>query len=550
MNLLFPPREYERLEGTHQGRCEPVERSDSSEVPAQGFCLRINADSIELEASDSSGLFYGRQVLEEILEHHVEGQIPCCRIMDWPDFSSRGYMLDISRDRVPTLEHLIHLVNYLSKLRYNQLQLYTEHTFAYRQHERVWANASPLTAAEIRELDQYCRERQIELVPNQNSFGHMERWLVHDAYKHLAECPDGFRHPLSGEWRPQGSVIKPDEQSLDFLDGLYTELLPNFSSAKFNIGGDEPWELGEGLSAEQVKAVGRHKVYADFLAQVCDLATRHGAEPMCWADVLLEEPSSIELLPDSIRPVVWGYEVDHPFDEQCALLADLGRDFYVAPGDSTWNSYTGRLTGMVANVRCAARSGQRHGAAGLLMTHWGDGGHPQTWPISLSGMAWAGLVSWNVKSESTSLEATLRSLIGDKNGIYVRTLMAAGRVDDSLGVQIANRSFLAQVNQLDDALLSTLEPRPSEASIQKVIRDCEDGIEALPRSELSSPDASYLMDELELALQMNLYAATRCLGAAFEGAAVLRELYKKCWHYRSRSGGLEDSLSQIYEMNI
>ena len=49
----------------------------------------------------------------------------------------------------------------------------TEHTFAYRNHRAVWEHASPLTAQDILELDAFCRARYIELVPNQNSFGHI-----------------------------------------------------------------------------------------------------------------------------------------------------------------------------------------------------------------------------------------------------------------------------------------------------------------------------------------------------------------------------------------
>src|SRR5207342_333696 len=114
---------------------------------------------------------------------------------DWPDFAVRGVMLDISRDKVPTMATLYEMVNLFASLKINQLQLYTEHTFAYSQHEEVWRNASPMTAEEIQFLDQYCKQRFIELVPNQNSFGHMERWLKHEKYRHLAESPDGSVWP-------------------------------------------------------------------------------------------------------------------------------------------------------------------------------------------------------------------------------------------------------------------------------------------------------------------------------------------------------------------
>jgi len=550
MHVLFPGRKYERLKGEHLGNRVAQKRCEVSGIPAQGFRLSVEVSAIYLEAADEPGLFYGWQALADIFETYHDKPIPCCRLEDWPDFKHRGYMLDISRDRVPTMAHLYHLVDHLAKLRYNQLQLYTEHTFAYSGHEKVWENASPMTADEIRDLDRYCRERHIELVPNQNSFGHMERWLEHDAYKHLAECPEGFRHPLSGVWRSQGSVIKPDARSLEFLDGLYAELLPNFSSRKFNIGGDEPWELGWGASSEKVKTEGKHKVYADFLARICQLATEHGAEPMCWADVLLEEPTVIDLLPETICPILWGYEADHPFEEQCAALAALGRDFCVAPGDSTWTSYTGRVPTMLANVRSAARIGKKFGASGLLMTHWGDNGHPQTWPVSLPGLVWAGLQSWNHQIEEKYLDESLRYVLGDRNGLYVQTLFASGKVDEALGVQLVNKSFLAQANLLPRTELDDFKLQPSESSMRQVKRDCENWIDVLPNAELSRSDAADLLDELKLALCLNHYAAARFLGEAEVASEELRALYRRCWHYRSRSGGLEDSLAKIQGLKL
>ena len=54
------------------------------------------------------------------------------KITDWPDYPQRGVMLDISRDKVPSMETLYQLIDLLASWKINQLQLYTEHTFAYR----------------------------------------------------------------------------------------------------------------------------------------------------------------------------------------------------------------------------------------------------------------------------------------------------------------------------------------------------------------------------------------------------------------------------------
>ena len=156
----------------------------------QGYRISVSQGQIEVTASEPVGVFYAVQTLVQLIRQ-TRNPLPTLRCRDWPDFPQRGVLLDISRDKVPSRRTLLDLVDRLSSWKINQLQLYTEHTFAYRNHPEVWAEASPMTGEDILVLDAYCRERFVELVPNQNTFGHMARWLRHPAYRHLAECPDG-----------------------------------------------------------------------------------------------------------------------------------------------------------------------------------------------------------------------------------------------------------------------------------------------------------------------------------------------------------------------
>src|SRR4029079_16655150 len=100
--------------------------------------------------------------------------------------------LDISRGRVPKLETLLTLADHLADFKINELQLYTEHTFAYQRHRSVWHDWGALTGSEIRVLDQRCRELGIDLVPNQNSFGHLRHFLEHPPLNELAEVSEPY----------------------------------------------------------------------------------------------------------------------------------------------------------------------------------------------------------------------------------------------------------------------------------------------------------------------------------------------------------------------
>ena len=135
----------------------------------QGYRLTITDEQVSIRAKDAAGAFYGVMTLTQVLQQYgnlpdvlssteqsgltpmqVMKQrnvsLPVLEIEDWPDFPRRGVMLDISRDKVPTMKTLTTLVDKLASWKINEFQLYTEHTFAYRHHPAVWADASPITA--------------------------------------------------------------------------------------------------------------------------------------------------------------------------------------------------------------------------------------------------------------------------------------------------------------------------------------------------------------------------------------------------------------------
>ncbi|MBU4461376.1 MAG: family 20 glycosylhydrolase, partial [Verrucomicrobia bacterium] len=361
-----------------------VEVDPSLVAHAQGYRLDIAADgTVAIRARDEAGAFYGRQTyLQLARQFEGSGAMPVVHIEDWPDFPVRGVMLDIARDKVPTMKTLRRLVDMLAGLKYNQLQLYTEHTFAYKGHEDVWKDASPMTGAEIRDLDAYCRKRFIELVPNQNSFGHMERWLKHPRYAALAETPDGK------------DLCPVDPASIELLRGMYADLLPNFSSRHFNVGCDETWSLGKGRSKDEAARLGLGRVYLNFLKQIHQLAAAHGKTMEFWGDIIMQHPELIPDLPSDVIAMEWGYEARHPFAEHGRKFAAAKIPFHVVPGTSSWNSLLGRTDNAMENLRNAALNGLANGATGLLVTDWGDNGHWQFLPVSFAPFAYGAAVSW------------------------------------------------------------------------------------------------------------------------------------------------------------
>jgi hypothetical protein len=476
-------------------------------------------------------------------------------IEDSPDFPRRGIMIDISRCKVPTIDTLCEIVDLMARLKLNELQLYTEHTFAFSEHEAVWHDASPLTASDILFLDAYCRDRYVDLVPNQNSFGHFERWLRHPEYHKYAECPDGFEYPWGG--RSQfGSVLKPNRTSLRLLKSLFAELLPNFTSDRFNVGCDETWELGQGYSADLCKEKGSTKVYLDFLLEIHKLVAKHGRTMMFWGDIILHQPELIGELPKDIIALEWGYEAKHPFNRNCAHFAKAGAPFYVCPGTSSWNTLVGRTTNALANLANAARNGAKHGAAGYLITDWGDGGNHQYLPISYPGYFAGAAYSWcyTANRDVDVAEAMDRIVFQDETGRLGGLMMQMGRACELVSRYYANSTIF---NHL---LFSDIGTQHLLQNVK--VRELEKCLEEFDRLELevahtrpAAEDGALVKAELANAIAMARCGAQRGLAGmdpARMDAEGLRHTmqhiisqHEQLWLARNRPGGLNESSGRL-----
>ncbi|MEI8079534.1 MAG: family 20 glycosylhydrolase, partial [bacterium] len=419
----YPPA----ADGGEGGPAAVLEINRALVSQTEGYRLEILPGQIRLTAHDRAGAWHAAVTLRQLLRQTPAATLPCLRIDDRPDFPQRGIMLDISRDKVPTMDCLFGLVELMVELKLNQLQLYTEHTFAYRDHREVWEHASPMTAGEIMQLDAYCREREIELVPNQNCFGHLERWLKHPCYRPLAEAPNGFHFPWRFEPNPF-SLCPLDPGSIQLVQGMLDELLPNFASRQFNAGCDETFDLGQGRSADACKAAAPGRVYLDFVLKLHRLARERGRTMQFWGDIILHHPELIPELPSDMVAMVWGYEADHPFATQCAAFAKSGLAFQVCPGTSSWNSLTGRTDNAIGNLRAAAEHGLAAGAVGYLITDWGDCGHWQPLAVSYLAYAYGAAVAWHgAGNRDLDVPAMLdRHVFQDAGGVLGRAAFNLG----------------------------------------------------------------------------------------------------------------------------
>ena len=523
----------------------PEVRLGAAGLAPQGYRLTATPEKVVIEAADAAGVFYARATLDQLARG---GAFPAVTIEDAPDFPERGVMLDVSRDKVPTMATLTRLVDELASWKINRLQLYMEHTFAYRGHPDVWAHASPFTGEEIESLDAYCRERFIELVPNQNSFGHMERWLKLPRYAPLAEVAE-----------PQGdymSLCPIDPRSVELLAGLYDDLLPHFTSRSFNVGCDETIDLGKGRSREAVERLGVGRVYLDFLHEIHRLVASRGRRMQFWGDIVLEHPELIAELPKDVLALEWGYEADHPFDEHGARFAAAGVEHHVVPGTSTWLSIGGRTTNAIGNLAAAARAGRAHGATGMMVTDWGDFGHWQPLPVAYLGLAYGAAVAWGLEANrDLDVPAMLDThVFRDRAGALGRVAYDLGEVYRLPGVLVKNASVLALLllfpeRPLGEGRLAGL----TAEGLERARAGIDEAIAPLVRARSERDDAATIAAEFELAAGLLLHACNRGIArltgtpqSALRGELLaLIDTYERIWRLRNREGGLSYSVGRL-----
>lgn len=535
----------------------------------QGYELEISDSAITLTGGDGAGLHYAMLTLTQLGEYAREaGYWPCLEICDEPAFERRGVMLDISRDKVPTMETLYALIDQLASWKINEIQLYTEHTFAYRNHQTVWENASPITAEEILLLDAFCKDRYIDLVPNQNSFGHMKRWLIHEEYEHLAELKEPGKTIWGMLSRTSLSPVEPG--SLELMKELYAELLPNFSSQYFNIGCDETVELGVGKSKAQCKEKGKGRVYLDFLLALKAEVDQYDRTVQFWGDIILNHPELIPDLPKDMVALIWGYEANHPFDQKCARFQAAGVPFYVCPGTSTWRAIIGQHQNGVGNQLNAAINGKKYGAKGFLNTNWGDHGHWQPLSVSYPTFAYGAGLSWQVEAnQQMNIPALLsRYVFDDPTGISGEVLVNLGNA------YLKTRTVTYNSNIFFHLLRYPARSMKKNRYLKQIRKDnlqsASDYItgqmQLFEEAQMHCTDAVVVKAELQQAVALTLHACK--LGMArldARGGSIaaipedqrqalkqeleqLIENHKTIWLMRNRVGGLEDSAEKMGQL--
>ena len=392
-------------------------------LKSQQYVLQVTEENITIQGGDGAGVLYGVQTLCQMM-HEYGALLPAVRIEDEPDLPVRGYYLDETRGRVLTLSYLKQVADRMAYYKLNQLQLYVEHTYLFSGLSEMWRDETPLTAEEIRELDAYCAKLHIELVPSIATFGHLYMLLSTKSYGDLCEFPDSWKEPFSFWNRMQHHTVDVSGgRAIELIKAMIEEYMALFATDKFNICADETFDLGKGKSKPLADEKGVHRLYIDYVKELCEFLVAKGKKPMFWGDIIWNSPELMKELPESMICLNWGYAPEQREDETRAI-AQTGAVQYLCPGVCGWNQWANLIENSYKNItRMCGYAAKYHGI-GVLNTDWGDFGHVNDPAFSVPGMIYGAVFSWNgEKIPFAELNRMISRIeYGDTTGNYVSHL--------------------------------------------------------------------------------------------------------------------------------
>jgi hypothetical protein len=345
----------------------------------EGYVLLVGVNEVVLAGKTATGTFYGLQTLKQLVRGEgTAAFVPGVKIVDWPTMRWRAVSDDISRGPVPTVDYIKRQIRTEAFFKMNMHSFYMEHTFRSESHPLIGPAGGSLTPAEIRELVAYARRYHVELVPEQQTFGHLHKALRLEKYAELAETP-------------YGDVLSPQQDgSYKLIADWYKELNDLFPGQFFHIGEDETFELGEGQSREAARTLGVGAIYFEHLNRVRDVLKPYNRRLMFWGDIALHHPDLIGNIPKDMIVMNWQYGARDDFWSSIRPFKDAGLEQFACPGAQNWNQIFPNLEAARKNIVNFVRDGQKAGAIGMMNTTWDDDGESlfeTTWYSIVLGAA-------------------------------------------------------------------------------------------------------------------------------------------------------------------
>ncbi|WP_439184677.1 family 20 glycosylhydrolase [Carboxylicivirga taeanensis] len=328
-NLFESQQNREGLQFNSEESAIPLVLVHDPKYGPEAYQLSVQKDSILIHSASRAGWLNGFQTFLQMLPLRSSDavQLRCCVINDEPRFAYRGMHLDVSRHFF-TLDEVKQMVDQMVYYKFNKLHLHltddqgwrlqidkypllTEKG-AWREHngqdstcmERAEVDATFIipekhyktidgqklyggfyTKDDIRDLIQYCAQRNIEIIPEIDIPGHFKAAIENYPYLSCtgkAGWGTHFSYP----------ACLGEETTYEFIENVLSEVAELFPSKYIHIGGDEvnkdEWKKCSKCQAAIKKAQlkNEHELQSHFNHQIEAFLAGKGKQLLGWDEIV------------------------------------------------------------------------------------------------------------------------------------------------------------------------------------------------------------------------------------------------------------------------
>ncbi len=258
----------------------------------EGYELTITKKLVILSANTPAGLFRGIQTIRQVLPARIEmttkqegpWEIATGTITDYPSYSYRGTMLDVSRHFFG-VEDVKRLIDFLAYYKMDVLHLHLSDDQGWRIEIKSWPNLTQhggstevgggkggfYTQEQYTEIVNYAKDRFIIIIPEIDMPGHTNAALA--SYAEL-NCSGKATELYTGIDVGFSTLCTTLDITYKFIDDVIRELAAITPGPYIHIGGDESHST-------------KREDYIPFINKVQDIVLSHGKKVVGWDDIAI-----------------------------------------------------------------------------------------------------------------------------------------------------------------------------------------------------------------------------------------------------------------------
>lgn len=290
-------------------------------------------------------------------------------------FKKFGVMLDCSRNAVMTTDTFKRMVDILSSLGYNTIRLYTEDTYEVDGEPYFGYLRGRYTKDEIRTMDEYAKQKGVELIPCIQTLAHLGTIFRYIEYGKIRDVDD--------------IVLVGEERTYTLIENMFKTISTTFSTKNIHIGMDEAFMLGRGEYLNRNGLLDRAEIIKKHLDKVLELAAKYGFQCEIWGDMYMhaayggnytfnkdESERVKELVPQGLKLCYWDYyHTERAHYEDCIdKHRKLTDNVSFGGGIWTWTGFCPNNRYSLEICKAAVEACVNKGIEECYFTMWGDNG--------------------------------------------------------------------------------------------------------------------------------------------------------------------------------